>query len=141
MNKFNSQICTTMEQSKRLLALGVKADTADMMWSAITRLRGRKLDDPMWSIRPCYNPHKSSILRDDEDQEFIPAWSLSRLLVLMPKSVPSSVEGVAAVFGINKRHDGGYVAGYPFATEAEGNVFDAIIRIVEWLVNEGYWEE
>lgn len=141
MNKFNSQICTTMEQSKRLLALGVKADTADMMWSAITRLRGRMLYDLMWTISPYYNPHKSSILRDDEDQEFIPAWSLSRLLVLMPKSVPSSVEGVAAVFGINKRHDGGYVAGYPFATEAEGNVFDAIIRIVEWLVNEGYWEE
>lgn len=28
--KFNSQICTTIEQSKRLLALGIKRDTADM---------------------------------------------------------------------------------------------------------------
>lgn len=29
--KFNSQICTTEEQSKRLLALGIKKETADMM--------------------------------------------------------------------------------------------------------------
>jgi hypothetical protein len=27
--KFNSQICTTEEQSKRLLALGLKKETAD----------------------------------------------------------------------------------------------------------------
>jgi hypothetical protein len=31
--KFNSQICTTKEQSERLLALGLKKETADMYWS------------------------------------------------------------------------------------------------------------
>lgn len=30
--KFNSQICTTREQSERLLALGLKKETADMHW-------------------------------------------------------------------------------------------------------------
>lgn len=29
--KFNSQICTTIEQSKRLLELGLKPETADMV--------------------------------------------------------------------------------------------------------------
>lgn len=29
---FTSQICTTKEQSERLLALGLKADTADMRY-------------------------------------------------------------------------------------------------------------
>ncbi len=28
--KFNSQICTTREQSERLLSLGLKKETADM---------------------------------------------------------------------------------------------------------------
>ena len=28
--KFNSKICTTMEQSERLLSLGLKKETADM---------------------------------------------------------------------------------------------------------------
>lgn len=30
--EFNSQICTTREQSERLLALGLKKETADMVW-------------------------------------------------------------------------------------------------------------
>ena len=30
--KFNSQICTSREQSERLLALGLKKETADMFW-------------------------------------------------------------------------------------------------------------
>ena len=32
---FNSQICTTREQSERLLALGLKKETADMVYQAI----------------------------------------------------------------------------------------------------------
>ena len=31
--KFNSQICTTKEQSERLLALGLKKETADMYYT------------------------------------------------------------------------------------------------------------
>lgn len=31
--KFNSQICTTKEQSKRLLALGLKKETTDIRQS------------------------------------------------------------------------------------------------------------
>ena len=34
--KFNSQICTTKEQSQRLLDLGLKPETADCMWGAPT---------------------------------------------------------------------------------------------------------
>ena len=33
--KFNTQICTTIEQSKRLLELGLGADTSDMSWVAM----------------------------------------------------------------------------------------------------------
>lgn len=138
---FKSKISTSREQSERLLALGVKADSADMMWDAITVFRGKRIDDPKWTLRPYYYPQKSSILRNDEDQEFIPAWSLSRLLEIMPKCVPSSIEGVSSLFRIGKHYDGNYTAGYPYATEVEGDVFDAVIRIVEWLVNEGCWEE
>ena len=32
MKVFNSQICTSREQSERLLALGLKKETADMTW-------------------------------------------------------------------------------------------------------------
>ena len=33
--EFKSQICTTIEQSKRLLELGLKKETADLVYQAI----------------------------------------------------------------------------------------------------------
>ena len=38
--KFNSQICTTREQSERLLALGLKKETADMTWDYSHTMKG-----------------------------------------------------------------------------------------------------
>ena len=81
--EFKSQICTTREQSERLVAMGLKPETADMMWDAITVIKGKPVQEPMWSLRTYYYPKKSSILYDNEEQVFIPAWSLNRLLELM----------------------------------------------------------
>lgn len=66
--KFNSQVCTTPEQSKRLLALGLKQETADMglYWSELSN---------------CYRGFTAyDVTQFDEDE--IPAWSLHRLIVL-----------------------------------------------------------
>lgn len=69
--KFNSQICTTKEQSQRLLDLGLKPETADMSHQYLEA----EFD---WFIFPC----------DDWDnctmsEELIPAWSLHRLLCML----------------------------------------------------------
>ena len=56
--KFNSQICTTKEQSKRLLALGLKKETADMGLAgdipiAIEDWKTQDttlIDSPAWSL-------------------------------------------------------------------------------------------
>lgn len=56
--EFNSQICTTIEQSKRLLKLGLKPETADMYI----------FDDEVYIGKP--------------NVDDIPAWSLHRLLLL-----------------------------------------------------------
>lgn len=58
---FNSQICTTREQSERLIALGLKKETADMSIGHTGLLYPY--------------PH-----REEEDRVFIPAWSLHRLI-------------------------------------------------------------
>ena len=60
--EFNSQICTTREQSERLVAMGLKPETADMMWDAITVIRGKPVQKPMWSLRPYYSPKKKQCL-------------------------------------------------------------------------------
>ena len=60
--KFTSQICTSREQSERLLALGLKKETADMHWWEIPFSDNWRLSD--------FPPF------DDDD---IPAWSMHRL--------------------------------------------------------------
>ena len=63
--KFNSQICTTREQSERLLALGLKRETADMYY----RTNG-------------INAVTANDVIDLYEDDAIPAWSLHRLILL-----------------------------------------------------------
>ena len=63
---FNSQICTTREQSERLLALGLKKETADMC------IR--------WGQASCEMPRKFT---KRNENEVFPAWSLHRLTLLL----------------------------------------------------------
>jgi hypothetical protein len=72
--KFNSQICTSREQSERLLALGLKKETADMVLCEPFDYEKRKYSDGYVKI----------VLEEGEGfcKEDIPAWSLHRLLCL-----------------------------------------------------------
>lgn len=63
--KFNSQICTSREQSERLLALGLKKETADMMLT-----KGIETDFIILAFPP-------------QVEEDIPAWSLARLIEMV----------------------------------------------------------
>lgn len=69
--KFNSQVCTTIEQSQRLLDLGLKPETADMCYS----YKPKHLADT--------TPEKDWVLQIARPiGTDIPAWSLHRLLLL-----------------------------------------------------------
>ena len=63
---FTSQICTSKEQSERLLALGLKKETADM--------HHYKWSEGYWEIQSC--PPRGT------EPRYIPAWSLHRLIEL-----------------------------------------------------------
>ena len=67
--EFKSQICTTKEQSERLLELGLKPETADMVYQAIGVTPFKK-----------WKEHKI-------EENFFPAWSLHRLIELCPESI------------------------------------------------------
>lgn len=66
--KFKSQICTTREQSERLLALGLSANTADMSYY---------IDEMYGSYNSYLHPHPPTI------KGTVPAWSLHRLIEIM----------------------------------------------------------
>jgi hypothetical protein len=71
MKEFNSQICTTKEQSQRLLELGLKPETADMAHIAFGG--GGMMT----------RPYNWLCTTEVDIENFYPAWSLHRLLCML----------------------------------------------------------
>ena len=72
--KFNSQICTSREQSERLLALGLKPETADMAHEYVPIIEDWIKTEFRWE--------------GQNITEFrTPAWSLHRLIKRMPQII------------------------------------------------------
>lgn len=113
---FNSQICTTEEQSKRLIALGLKVETADMSYQV-------KYCDPFSQHLVDCTP---SLLTYPpiNNERFIPAWSLHRLIEMCNKTQFGMTIGIY--------NDEVTVDGDLF--EVYDNTYDNLISIIEWLI-------
>lgn len=120
---FNSQICTTREQSERLLALGLKKETADMWYPHFAKT--------------CPIPLVDEVLTTDD----IPAWSLHRLIEMMPLDViPEG--GFDNCFTLIKNYPKGYSVEYDgYSYYHKENIFDTIIEGIEHLIKEGYFNK
>ena len=103
---FNTQICTTKEQSKRLLELGLNPNTADMhhyRWS-----------EGYWDIQNC--PPRGS------NSNFIPAWSLHRLIAMLPDRDRYCITDYCDF----KDHS---------------KIYDEVISLIEWMIENGYFNK
>ena len=130
---FKSQICTSREQSERLLTLGLKKETTDCYyWQGCDQY-----GDPngKWHL---------DILNDDtrehfeyllnhfgiclhlEDALFIPAWSLYRLIEMIDDECIIHLDNFT-------------IAGRLF--EVYDNLFDNIIDCIEWLIKEKHFNK
>ena len=119
--KFNSQICTTRTQSERLLALGLKKETADM-WRGF--LVGGETLVPAEEV-DLYNFYV----------EPIPAWSLHRLIEMIQEVCPQ----VVIIFhGVDIRSNVKRIA---YSFDVCDNLYDNIIDCIEWLIKEGYFNK
>ena len=111
--KFNSQICTTREQSERLLELGLKKETADMV----------------------YYQHWENAVQKKHDVDVLseyntPAWSLNRLVSTLINN------GIIITFIDNIVIIERYKA-FQKSYEFWDDVYDNIIDAIEWLIKEG----
>ena len=132
--KFNSQICTTREQSERLIALGLKKETADC-GHFYGRQEHEEYED--WETIILDNNWQSYWDVTDED---IPAWSLHRLIEMMPKNI--AIDGDTAYpLQIQKRSDGKWCVGYQAWYDCVGDLYDSVIWIYQLLISEGYLDE
>ena len=103
---FTSQICTTKEQSERLLALGLNTETADM---------GLIGDIPIILATTWANA----------DPMFdTPAWSLHRLLCLLPTEYITDIDFQRIM------------QDFIFRSQ---DMYDEMISCIETLIKEGYF--
>ena len=89
--EFKSQICTTKEQSERLLALGLKKETADMYITNMSR-KGLNYTDnwQIGSISYCDVMSfwdSKGLQLEKTAWSIIPAWSLARLFEISNSAI------------------------------------------------------
>ena len=124
---FNSQICTSRSQSERLLALGLKKETADCTLI------------PSCDNDGTYVPKIGNLYLELRDGA-IPAWSLDRLRELIPENIFTAVgnqlyrvmySGVLTYEEWNET----------LVSFEEANIYDRCISCIEWLIKEGYFNK
>ena len=109
--KFNSQIATSRVQSERLLALGLKPETADMYYE--NRLEGEL---------PIIMPHKTEMDYFDLRKSVTPAWSLHRLIEMYLNSTDTRFE-------------------IRFNQEGSKKAYEYLVASTEWLIKEGFYNK
>ena len=141
MSEFNfkSAICTSREQSERLLALGLKKETADM---ALIENWDYDLKDGKFFTGEYFE--RPIDYTEGMTGHFIPAWSLHRLWELLPKSIWHDN-------GLEKKYHPIIEYGFVnYVTECGMELFDfdcgyevwgCMIVVIEWLIKEGYFNK
>jgi hypothetical protein len=121
-----NKICTSIEQSKKLIELGIDITTVDMYYLYDYNIK--EYDDDTQIIPQSELEQHFSLFPED-----IPAWSLSALLDLMPKvngHYPELCRG---------KQTGQYYMWIEdtFDTQTFNNPIDAAFEMIVWLKENG----
>ena len=124
------QIATSIEQSNKLLELGLSSESADMCW-ALPCAIAEKVEDipPQLYVEPYCSA------------DIAPAWSLSRLESKIPCGITNE-DGDTYLFNKWNRLDGSWKASYHLG-ESEyvsftGNSFEVIYDMIVWLLENDF---
>ena len=141
-----NKICTSIEQSKKLIELGIDINTADMFWDTA---------EPLERIVPTVGPISDY---DDMEDWAVPAWSLSALMNLLPSEFTEVGKYSTTTYVIKIRkykftdevnlhqiaygsykwyEDGGYTWSDMINTGEKEDFLDACYEMVCWLKENG----
>ena len=128
---FKSQICTTREQSERLLALGIRKETADMFIG---------ID---WGKELAYDKNGGYTSNLDA---YIPAWSLHRLWEILGKIKKYEGEDELMYPRISLEEDDVILVNPKSIWVRRSfcslrGVYENIINCLEELIKEGYFNK
>ena len=141
---FNSQVCTNIAQSRRLLALGLKKETTDMHWYYTGEIFG-------WQCScQSYKEAFDFPFRSEDLHNILPAWSLSRLLSLIPKEfevdvIPMYGKNYKMPIELHILPDLSIVYTDLSKEDYKGfyytNIYDSLISCIEWQIEQGYFNK
>ena len=98
--EFKSQICTTREQSERLLALGLKKETADMeieIFKGDNTISGyvskgyweNEISDALVELIPAWSLHRLMLIADANDTAFL---NIEKMYETLIKMIASNIK-------------------------------------------------
>lgn len=136
MNNLSTQIATTREQSERLLAMEVKPGTADMQHYQNSQNK--------WML---YANHDGDDLLD-WTQYRTPAWSLSRLINMLPTSVPDPKPVYEPHHPELIKNESGYIfsirrytADCLVGTHIENDPIECCVSMIDWLIKNNHFNK
>ena len=111
MLKNKTMVCTSIEQSNRLVELGINPKTADMGWFKAYSLR-----------EEIYKPYIKGYKLENHQSD-IPAWSIHKLIEII--SIDVTFKNEFIVINNNTK-----------MFNSSTNVYDNLIDVIEYLINE-----
>lgn len=137
MAQLTTQVATSIEQSQQLIELGVKPETADLVYRSIMSDDG----SPEWKLQLC----PPTLATADNE---IPAWSLLRLLELLPYEFPSDTLKPKLHHPELIKYESGYnfsvcryTADCLVGTCIESSPFASCVSMIKWLIAKEYFNK
>ena len=139
------QICTTIEQSQKLIELGLSPETADMYYQKVIPKSNKTEHNPkagnpvealMWYNKGYATFNKAPLKLEEH---CIPAWSLSALLELVPKEINMGT-ATNYHFSLWPTYDNTWIAIYETAGHyvmemyEKQTALEAVYEMVVWLI-------
>lgn len=130
---------TSIEQSKRLIELGVPAEKASMVWAPNYRFDSETRQFMHTGVYDLCMKHKAyTIIKE----ELIPAFTVADLIAILPTVVGYFHIGLGAI-GKNNRfifYEGPvYVIGRVMTVVfTENSLVESCVKAIEWVVSNNY---
>lgn len=137
-----AKICTDINQSEKLIELGIDVNTADMFYAdLIVNNKHEYVMHPLESYGfKTFKTFKDA--NESQTSKFIPAWSLSALLGLMPTEYKKDEYYVVA-----ESHSDYYIVSYRNCWDgcvhseySEESLLDVAFEMIVWLKENGKYE-
>lgn len=142
--KFYSKGCTTKIQSQRLLDLGLKPETADCMWCAVTKdAKGKEIPSKniIWYLQA--HTRTSQQIVGFMEYTHIPAWSLHRLIELLPQDIHLDDYADTHYYLTIDPFKVIYVNSHRLwiYQRDEGCLYDKLIDTIEWTIKNNFFNK